>query len=354
MKTSSRGIELIKSFEGCHLTAYKCPAGVWTIGYGHTSGVKSGQTITQAQADAYLASDLGKYEKYVAATGLELNQNQFDALVSFTYNCGNGKLKTLIRNRTLEQIGEAILLYNKSNGKVLQGLVKRRQAERDLFVKAVKAESEGKILGIRTYYKSKQGNIKLSENFKVREFACKNGSDPIVVDQLLVSYLQKARDYFKVPLTINSGYRTSSYNNKIGGAKNSYHVKGQAADHHANGKVDLYELAKFYESIGVPGIIVYPNSGFVHIDTRPTKYFAVDTGKSVVKKTTFGAAEIKSPTGICTGDSVRLRKSATSSGTILTKLNKNDTVELLGTSGDWTKVNFNGTVGYMASQYIKM
>lgn len=354
MKTSNRGIELIKSFEGCHLTAYKCPAGVWTIGYGHTTGVKQGQTITQAQADAFLISDLAKYEKYVNATGLELKQNQFDALVSFTYNCGNGNLKALIRDRTLKEIGEAILLYNKSGGKVLNGLVRRRQAEHDLFVLDMgKEEKEGKTLGIKTYYKSKQGTLQLSENFKVREFACKDGSDTIKIDQLLVKFLQAAREHFAVPLTINSGYRTSSYNNKIGGAKNSYHVKGQAADHHTNGKVDLMNLAKFYESIGVPGIIVYPNSGFIHIDTRPTGYFAIDYGKTVVKMETFKAAEIKYLTGTCSGDSVRLRKSASITGKILTKLNKNDTVELLGTSGDWTKVRFNGTVGYMASQYIK-
>lgn len=352
MKASSKGINLIKSFEGCHLTAYKCPAGVWTIGYGHTAGVKEGMTITQAQADAYLASDLEKYEKYVAATGLELNQNQFDALVSFTYNCGAGNLKTLIQNRTLSQIADAILLYNKSNGKVLSGLVRRRQAEHDLFIEDMKIESEGKIMGINTYSKKTQGTLQLSENFKIREFACKDGSDTIKIDQLLVRFLQAARDHFGVPLTINSGYRTSSYNNKIGGAKNSYHVKGQAADHHTNGKVDLMEFAKFYESIGVPGIIVYPNSGFIHIDTRPTVYFAIDYGKTVVKMDTFKASKINYLTGTCNGDSVRLRKSASITGKILTKLNKSDTVELLGTSGDWTKVRFNGTVGYMSSQYV--
>lgn len=353
MKTSSRGIQLIKSFEGCHLTAYKCPAGVWTIGYGHTAGVKEGQTITQAQADAYLASDLEKYEKYVANTKLDLNQNQFDALVSFAYNCGQGNLKTLTQNRTMSQIAAAMLLYTKSGGKVLQGLVRRRQAEYDLFVADMKIEKEGKTLGIKTYSKSSNGNMNISENFKVKEFACKNGSDPIKVDELLVCYLQKARDYFKVPIILNSAYRTSGYNKQIGGAKNSYHVKGQATDLHTNGKVDLFELARFFESIGCQGIIVYPNSGFVHIDTRDSKYLAVDYGKTVVKKDTFGATTIKNQTGICTGDSVRLRKTASLTGKILAKLYKNDTVAVLGTSGTWSKVRHNGTIGYMASQYVK-
>ena len=137
MKTSNKGISFIKSFESCHLTAYKCPSGVWTIGYGHTSGVKEGQSITQTQADAFLEEDLAKFEKYVINTGLVLNQNQFDALVSFTYNCGNGNLKKLIKNRTLAEIAEALLLYNKSNGKVLTGLVRRREAERELFLAEV-------------------------------------------------------------------------------------------------------------------------------------------------------------------------------------------------------------------------
>ena len=355
MKTSSRGIELIKSFEGCRLTAYKCPAGVWTIGYGHTAGVKSGMTITQAQADAYLAEDLEKYEKYVSNTKLELNQNQFDALVSFTYNCGNGNLKTLVQNRTLSQIADAMLLYTKSGGKTLQGLVRRRQAEHDLFVEKMNTvKNEGKTMGIITYSKSAVGHVNISENFKVKEFACKNGSDPIKIDNLLVVYLQKARDHFKVPIILNSAYRTSGYNKQVGGAKNSFHVKGQAADLHTNGKVKLEELAKFFESIGCQGIIVYPNSGFVHIDTRDSKYFAIDYGKTVVKKDTFGAATIKNQTGTCTGDAVRLRKTASLTGKILAKLYKNDSVAVLGTNGTWTKVRHNGTVGYMASQYVKI
>lgn len=355
MKTSNRGIELIKSFEGCHLTAYKCPAGVWTIGYGHTAGVKGGMTITQAQADAYLVEDLKKYEKYVTLTGLKLNQNQFDALVSFTYNCGNSNLKKLVKNRTLEQIAAAMLRYTKSGGKTLQGLVRRRQAEHDMFMEKMGTEkSEGKMMGINTYSKSAHGNMSISENFKVKEFACKNGSDPIKIDNLLVTYLQKARDHFKVPIILNSAYRTSGYNKQVGGAKNSYHVKGQAADLHTNGKIELFELAKFFESIGCQGIIVYPNSGFVHIDTRDSKYFAIDYGKTVVKEDTFGATTIKNQTGICTGDAVRLRKSASLTGKILTKLHKNDMVAVLGTSGSWTKVRHNGTTGYMASQYVKM
>ena len=134
MKISQNGINLIKKFEGCRLSAYRCPSGVWTIGYGHTAGVKQGQKITQAQADAFLQKDITLYENYVRLTGLSLNQNQFDALVSFTFNCGAGNLSKLIKNRNLTQIADALLLYNKDANGVSQGLVTRRKAERELFL----------------------------------------------------------------------------------------------------------------------------------------------------------------------------------------------------------------------------
>mgnify|MGYP000930758996 CR=1 FL=1 len=141
--TSSNGIKLIKQFEGCKLTSYKCPSGVWTIGYGHTSGVKKGQKISQAQADKFLKSDLKTFENAVnSAVKVPLNQNQFDALVSFAYNCGSGALKmsTLLKELNKKNYAGAakeFLKWNKSNGKVLNGLVKRRAAEKELFLKGV-------------------------------------------------------------------------------------------------------------------------------------------------------------------------------------------------------------------------
>ena len=143
MKTSPRGVSLIKQFEGCRLKAYKCPAGVWTIGYGHTAGVKEGDTITQETADDYLRNDLEKYEKAVQNyDGIyHFNQNQFDALVSFTYNCGVGNLKNLTQSgrRTLAQISVRLPLYNKAGGVVLRGLQRRRAAEKDLFDTPIKS-----------------------------------------------------------------------------------------------------------------------------------------------------------------------------------------------------------------------
>lgn len=141
MSISEKGVELVAKYEGCRLAAYKCPAGVWTIGYGHTMGVKPGDTLPSNQAaKALLKEDLKKYGDYVnncRKKGLitfSLNQNQFDALTSFTYNCGNGSLQKLVSGRDAATIAEKLLLYNKGGGKVLAGLTKRRQEERELFL----------------------------------------------------------------------------------------------------------------------------------------------------------------------------------------------------------------------------
>lgn len=136
------GLDLIKQYEGCRLAAYRCAAGVWTIGYGHTAGVHSGMTITQAQADAYLQQDIAKFEGYVNNPAYvpiteQLNQNQFDALVSFAFNLGAGNLRKLCKGRTAAQIAQAMTQYCKANGKVLAGLRRRRAAEQALFNKPV-------------------------------------------------------------------------------------------------------------------------------------------------------------------------------------------------------------------------
>lgn len=151
MKTSDAGLNLIKKYEGCHLTAYKCPSGVWTIGYGHTYNVKEGQTITQAQADDFLRSDLRNSEKYVEVYNAiyHFTQGQWDALVSFTYNCGAGNLKKLVNGgmRTIHEISEAIPSYNKSRGVVLKGLVKRRADEKAMFDKGLTKKSVSEVVG---------------------------------------------------------------------------------------------------------------------------------------------------------------------------------------------------------------
>lgn len=140
MKTSKRGLDLIKEYEGFRADAYLCPAGVWTIGYGTTKGVKKGDKVTKEQAERMLADDVAAFEQSViSAVKVPLNQNQFDALVSLTYNLGAGNLRssTLLRMlNTGDYTGaaEQFLRWNKAGGKVLAGLTRRRESERALFL----------------------------------------------------------------------------------------------------------------------------------------------------------------------------------------------------------------------------
>lgn len=146
MRTSDKGIKLIKEFEGCKLVVYLDPIGVPTVGIGHTKGLTKamvGKRITQAEADIYLRVDLQTAEKAVDKLNLGLNQNQFDALVSFTFNCGTGNLNKLCLGRTLTQIGNSLPLYCRAGGKILQGLVRRRNAEKTLFFSAVEESTTG-------------------------------------------------------------------------------------------------------------------------------------------------------------------------------------------------------------------
>lgn len=174
-KTSQVGIRLIQNFEGCRLTAYKpVPTETyWTIGWGHYGpDVKQGMTITQAQADAMLVKDLAKYEAYVnnpayVPVTAQLNQNQFDALVSFCYNCGAGNLRTLCKGRTISQIAQNITKYDKAGGKVLAGLVRRRKAELELFnKKEVQTVAEDKK-AVQTPAWKEQGREWLIANAKI-------------------------------------------------------------------------------------------------------------------------------------------------------------------------------------------
>lgn len=135
---SENGLNLIKSFEGCKLTAYKCLSTekYYTIGYGHYgSDVTAGMKITKEQAEELLLQDCKKAIKNVNSfmSKYNFNQNQFDALVSFAFNVGSINQLTANGTRTLEQISSKITAYNKSGGRVIGGLVKRRSKEKELF-----------------------------------------------------------------------------------------------------------------------------------------------------------------------------------------------------------------------------
>lgn len=136
----SKEAQLIKSFEGLELEAYLCPANVWTIGYGHTKGVKEGDKITKEQAEKLLEEDLAFFRNGVKRlVKVALNKNQFGALVSFAYNLGLGSLESstllkMLNAKDYQGAADQFLRWNKSKGKVLTGLVRRREAERAVFL----------------------------------------------------------------------------------------------------------------------------------------------------------------------------------------------------------------------------
>lgn len=150
MRISEQGVRLIKKFEGLRLTSYKCPTGYWTIGWGHTYGVKSGQKITKEQAEVYLKQDLVVAEDAVdKLVSTPLNQGMYDALVSFVFNLGAVRFKNSTLLRRLNQgaydlVPDEFLrwVYGTVDGKTqkLPGLVERRTAEKEMFVKAYETE----------------------------------------------------------------------------------------------------------------------------------------------------------------------------------------------------------------------
>ena len=134
------GLALIKKFEGCELKAYQCSAGVWTIGYGPTKDVDAGMEITQEQAEQMLVDELHEYESYINKyVTVALSQNQFDALVSWVYNLGPANLSAstmlkVLNSGEYEDVPAQMKRWNKAGGKVLEGLIRRREAEACLFV----------------------------------------------------------------------------------------------------------------------------------------------------------------------------------------------------------------------------
>ena len=134
------GVALIQKFEGCELEAYQCSANVWTIGYGHTKDVEKGDTITKEEAEQMLVDELHEYENYINKyVNVALSQNQFDALVSWVYNLGPANLTAstmlkVLNNGEYEEVPAQMKRWNKAGGKVLDGLVRRREAEALLYL----------------------------------------------------------------------------------------------------------------------------------------------------------------------------------------------------------------------------
>lgn len=143
MKTSDEGLNLIKQFEGFRAKAYLCPAGVWTIGYGHTKGVKAGDVVSEEQATELLRQDVADAENIINdLITVPLKQCQFDALVSLVYNIGGGNfysstIRRLINEKCKDRVGlqYAWGMWRRAGGRTLSGLIRRREAEFKLFSK---------------------------------------------------------------------------------------------------------------------------------------------------------------------------------------------------------------------------
>jgi lysozyme len=139
-RTSQEGIDLIKRWEGCRLKAYRCPAGVWTIGYGHTHSAMDGLCITYDRAEELLKQDLQRFEKAITTlVRIPLTQNHFDALTSFVYNVGieafrNSTLLKLLNQKNYLLAADQFDRWTKVGKKTLPGLVGRRKEEKQLFL----------------------------------------------------------------------------------------------------------------------------------------------------------------------------------------------------------------------------
>lgn len=223
MNIGSKGIDLVTEFEGLYLKAYKCPAGVWTIGYGHTGKVGgkqicSGMVITKEKAISLLKNDMANSESYVKKyVKVPLNQNQFDALVSFQFNTGalgNSTLLKKLNKKDYSGAADQFLVWNKAhvNGKltVLNGLTRRRQAERKLFLTPVEKKSiytyKKFIKDIQKIHKQKETGVvdsSLLSSLPVIN-SKKNTNSPSI--KPLKKYLKRL-GYFSG--TINAKYDTS-------------------------------------------------------------------------------------------------------------------------------------------------
>jgi len=139
MKISEDGLELIKKFEGCETTAYQDSVGVWTIGFGHTKGVEEGQTCSIEDAESMLADEMDEYEGYINnMVKVELQQHEFDALVAWVYNLGptnlgESTMLKVLNGGQFDRVPDEMNRWTRAGGKILEGLVRRRQAESLMF-----------------------------------------------------------------------------------------------------------------------------------------------------------------------------------------------------------------------------
>lgn len=224
MHISKNGLDLIKKYEGFYSKAYKCPAGVWTIGYGTTNSdkaitgviVKEGLTITKKQAENMLIKSIeSKYEpkvnKYMGI--YKFNQNQYDALCSFAYNIGSIDQLVNKGNNSIKNISNDILLYNKAAGKVLKGLVNRRTEEQKLFnTPVVKKEAKKNI-----YQVTSVGlNVRAGAGIKHKVINCLEKGDKAEIKKIVSNWGEIKKITNKKGITKESkGWICLNYTKKL-------------------------------------------------------------------------------------------------------------------------------------------
>ena len=405
LSISNNGLSLIKKFEGCKLTAYQDSVGVWTIGYGHTEGVAKGQTITQVQADAFLKADCANAEKSVNSyTKYNWNQNQFDALVSFTFNCGSGNLKTLLQNgtRTISQISTMITAYNKAGGKVLQGLVNRRAAEKELFDKPASSSSTSAptiskvnkpVSYLQTDARWKNYNYSAKGETKtIGSSGCgvtvaamiiatlkdKNVT-PITTAEWSMAHGYKALNqgtyytYF-VPQLNEYGIECKRLNtvNLYGKSSSTAHTEAMNALKNGNWVIACLGPGNWTKSGHFILLYQYEN-GYIYINdpaststarikntwdlfARQVKYlWTVDVPKNITPSTPSQSVSTTIKTGKvynCSKLNIRSTPKVVE-GNIIHILNVNDVVEILAKEGIWYKVKTkDNLVGYASNKYI--
>jgi GH24 family phage-related lysozyme (muramidase) len=249
------GLKLIREFEGCHLTAYKCPAGVWTVGWGnvrHANGtpVKEGDKLTQAQADQLLVRTV-EQEVVPALAKIphwgSMNANQQGALISFAFNLGWNfygakgfeTITARLRDKDWARVPEALLLYRNPGSSFEAGLRRRREAEGRLWAGGQVQQQQGpaKLTPGSPFSARLTPNIRLGEfalNQEARRFQHQHQVDTAAE---LAAFMERCRAAFGgKPVVITSGYRPPAINRSVGGASGSEHL----FDASGVGAVDFY------------------------------------------------------------------------------------------------------------------
>lgn len=201
MHTSKNGIELIKKYEGLYLHAYKCPAGVLTVGYGTTNAdkeitcftINKNTTITKEKAEGLLKKSIEKkYEPLVNKYNeiYKFNQNEYDALISFCYNIGSITQLTQKGKRTKKEIAAAMVKYNNAGGKVLKGLTRRREEEQKLFLTQVKQEIKKEtVIKKNIYVVTSQGlNVRAGTGKKYKALDVLKKGDRVEIDKVVKNW----------------------------------------------------------------------------------------------------------------------------------------------------------------------